>query len=81
MSGATPKRSLRISNDEWAQIQADAERAGKERTEYLLDCWRLARDPSRKLPRLYVAAGLEEIRQDLELVVKRSIKRIEKITR
>ena len=70
MSGETPRRTLRISDDEWTQIQADAEAAGRNATEHLLDCWRLARDPSRKLPRLYVAAQLATVRSALEAALK-----------
>ena len=77
MSGSTPKRSMRISDEDWEQIAADASAAGKERTEYLLDCWREARDTSRKLPRLYVAARLDVVRQALE----QSLKQIEKIVK
>jgi hypothetical protein len=77
MSGSTPKRSIRVSDGDWEQLAADADLAGKERTEYLLDCWRQTRDPSRKLPRLYVQAQTASVREAL----LHAIKTLDKLTR
>lgn len=74
MSGETPRRTVRIPDDEWEQIQREAEAAGKSAAEHLLDTWRASH--GRKIPRLYVAAETDAVRQHLELALKRLAKMV-----
>ncbi len=69
MSGVTPKRSLRISDEEWEAIQSEALASDRSATDVLLDAWRAMRD-SRKVPRRVVDWQGSAIRTHLESALK-----------